>query len=67
MHEVLKFKTKYASVRDKVQGFNEATRYWDQDEFLYNVYTKQSAPDKSREGRKLKIAEYYKKMQYKPL
>ena len=67
VHEVLKFKVKHASMRDKVQSFNEATSFWEVDDFLHNCYRKYQAPDKSREGRKLKIAEYFKKMQYRPL
>ena len=68
VHEVLKFKVKHASVRDKVKSFNEATSYWQVDKFLNSVHRKPPhTDDKSREGRKLRIAEYYKRMQHKPL
>ncbi len=29
VHEVLRFKTKHASLRDKVATFNEATGFWE--------------------------------------
>jgi len=57
VHEVLKFKFKHSSTRDKVKSFNEATSFWDADKYLKN----------SKDGRKLKIAEYYTKMKHKPL
>ena len=31
LHEVVKFKCKHASTRDKVQSFNEATKFWNAD------------------------------------
>ena len=66
-HEVLKFKCKYASMRDKVQSFNEATGFWEADKFIKSCHGKEHANAKSREGRKLKIAEYHQKMQHKPV
>ena len=67
VHEVLKFKVKHASLRDKVKTFNEATSFWENDQFLTNCHPKSHLDDKSREGRKLRIAEYYKRMLHKPL
>lgn len=67
MHEVLKFKVKHASLRDKVQTFNEASVYWDRDRFLTHCHPKSHLDDKSREGRKLCISDYHKRMLHKPL
>lgn len=67
IHEVLKFKTRHSGMRDKVSTYNEAENYWTKDAFLTSVHPKSHTNDKSREGRKLKIAEYHKKMQHKPL
>lgn len=68
VHDMLKFKCKHASLRDKVKSFNEASEYWEGDKFLTNCHGKLTAKSgKSREGRKLKIAEYHKKMEHKPL
>ena len=62
LHEVYKFKVKHASARDKVQSFNEATKFWDMDKYLRNVHGKERPSDNAREGRKLNVAEYWKKM-----
>jgi len=65
MHEVMKFRHKHASTRDKVKSINEATKFWDVDKFLNNAHKKPFMTDKSREGRKLGIAEYDQKMKLK--
>ena len=67
LHDVLKFKLKHASLKDKVAGFNEANGYWENDKFIQSCHGKDKPSDKSREGRKLRIAEYYKRMTYKPM
>lgn len=67
IHEVLRFNTQHSSKRDKVATFNEAEDFWTQDAFLTNCHPKTHTNEKSREGRKLKIAEYHKRMQHKPL
>ena len=67
VHEVLKFKTKHASLRDKVATYNEATGFWEQDAFLESCHPKTHLNLMSRQGRKLRIAEYHKKMEHKPL
>ena len=58
-HEVLKYSVKHASLRDKVQSFNENNQFWEADKFLTACHGKHQPDDKSREGRKLKISEYY--------
>ena len=67
LHEVLCFNVQHASIRDKVQSFNEANAFWERDNFLQACHGKVHTDDKSREGRKLKIAEYYQKMKHTPL
>jgi len=67
VHEALRFKVKHASLRDKVKTFNLASEFWDRDRFLSNCHPKTHAGIKSREGRKLHISEYHKKMKLKPL
>lgn len=62
LHEVYKFKMKYASTRDKVQSFNEATKFWDANKFLKNCHGKEQPNDQSRQGRKLELASYWRKM-----
>ena len=59
VHEVLKFKVKHASMRDKVKTFNMATKFWDRDAFLSKCHPKLHGNDKSREGRKLRLSEYH--------
>ena len=65
MHEVMKFRHKHSGTRDKVKSFNSASKYWGSDRFLNNVHKKPIMSDKSREGRKLSIAEYEKRMKPK--
>ena len=48
LHEVYKFKTAHASVRDKVQSFNEATQFWDAAKYLKNVHRGERPSDKER-------------------
>jgi len=59
------FRAKHASLKDKVAYFNETKSFWEKDEFLLSNH----GPDKHslsvREGRKLHIAEYIKKMKVK--
>ena len=62
LHEVFKFKVNHASVRDKVQSYNEATSFWDADKYLRNCHGKDRPSDKQRQGRKLLVAAYYEKM-----
>ena len=62
LHEVYKFKVKHSSARDKVQSFNEATKFWDADKYLKSVHGKDRPSNNKREGRKLNVAEYWKKM-----
>lgn len=57
---------KYASGRDKVQGYLEANEWWEKDRLIQSCHGKQHVDDKSREGRKLDVAGYYKKMQHTP-
>lgn len=66
-HQVLKFKVKYASGRDKVQGYLEANEWWERDRLIQSCHGKEHLDDKSREGRKLNLAGYYKKMKHTPL
>ena len=66
-HEVLVFNTKHASMRDKVESFNEATGFWEIDPFLNSNHPKTHLDDKCREGRKLRLADFHKKFMYKPL
>jgi len=40
VHEVLKYKCKHASLRDKVATFNEATGFWESDAFLNSCHPK---------------------------
>ena len=65
--EVLKHKTKHASVRDKVQGFNEASAWWEQDRFLAACHGEACMNNETKEGRKLNIASFEKKFASKPL
>lgn len=67
VHEVLKFKVKHSSARDKVKTFNMAKDFWNRDRFLTNCHPKSHLNDKSREGRKLHISDYYKRMNHTPL
>ena len=67
LHDVLRFKMKHASLKDKVAGYNEANRFWEKDKFIQSCHGKDKPSDKSREGRKLRIAEYHHRMQHKPL
>ena len=67
LHEVVKFKNKHASTRDKVMSFNEATKFWNADKYLKKVHAMNPPATKDREGRKLNLAEYMKKMQPKPI
>ena len=62
IHEVHKFKTAHASVRDKVQSFNEATQFWDSAKYLKNVHRAERPSDKERQGRKLNLSQYYERM-----
>ena len=66
-HEVLKFSVKHSSLRDKVQSYNENNEFWEADKFLTACHGKLVPDSKSREGRKLKISEYYTRMKYKPV
>lgn len=34
LHDVLKFKMKHASLKDKVAGYNEANGYWENNKFI---------------------------------
>ena len=63
----MKFKVKHSGTRDKVSSYNEASGFWENDKFIQNCHGPSHPTDKSREGRKLKIAEYYKKMMPKPV
>lgn len=45
-----------------MSSFNEANSFWESDKFIQAAHGPPQNNDKSREGRKLKIAEYYKKM-----
>lgn len=65
MHEVLKFRFKNSGTRDKVKSFNEATKFWNADSFITKVHRKPLQSNESREGRKLGIAGYVKRMKPK--
>ena len=67
MYEVLKFQFKHASLRDKVETIKQAKKFWEGDLFLTNCHGKSHKDDKSREGRKLQLAAYHKRMQYTPM
>ena len=63
MHQVYQFKSAHASLRDKVQSFNEATQFWDADKYLKNVHAGDRPDNKARQGRKLNLSQYYERMQ----
>ena len=63
LHEVCQFKTAHASLRDKVQSFNEATQFWDADKYLKNVHAGNKPHSKERQGRKLNLSQYHERMQ----
>jgi len=65
MMEVYKFRAKNASTRDKVASYNEATQFWDASKFLRSNHGPDKPSVKSREGRKLQVAEYLKRMEPK--
>ena len=65
MHEVMKFRYKRAGTRDKVKSYNDATQFWDIDKFLNNAHKKPLFKNSDKEGRKLCIAEYDKRMELK--
>jgi|688.fasta_scaffold239614_1 hypothetical protein len=65
MREVLRFRAKHASDRDKVASYNEARFFWEKDKFLRANHGPEKPKSTSREGRKLHIAEFDKKMKTK--
>jgi hypothetical protein len=65
MREVMRFRAKHASLKDKVAYFNESQIYWERDKFLKAAHGPDKHSPTTREGRKLKIAEYYQKMKPK--
>jgi hypothetical protein len=62
MREVMRFRAKHASLRDKVAYFNECNWFWNQDKFLKTNHGPDKQSPTTREGRKLKLAEYVKRM-----
>lgn len=65
LREVMRFRAKHASLKDKVAYFNEAQSYWERDPFLKSNHGPDKPSSTTREGRKLKIAEYMSKMKPK--
>ena len=59
MYEKKKFKWEAKQKSDRVKMFQQMNNHWKSDKFLTNNH--KVHPNESREGRKLKLAEYNQK------